>query len=428
MTPDELVDDYERALIGAVLTDPAWIPPLRPEEFWQARHRALWEAIQAVAAAGHRPEAPMVQGWLKQHDKLDGVGGIAHLAQMLEAGALAMDVDGYATKIREAATSRELRRFGKELQLRAGTTPEEAEAVLAALPRSMRVARFDGQEVWRGIQADWLGPSLRFGLPAVDNVIGGAREGDLIVVGARTSHGKTAFCVSATLEFLAQQAAVAFYTLETSTAGIYRRLIAAKGRVSLKVLRSGAVSPSEYAMADEVAAWLAARPLTVWDVRSLGGKSDRRVCEALAVESAQVIVIDHVQEVITDDRESRAYALGQLFARLKELAVRDRKIVLVAAQCSRQAEQRQRPLPTLGDLKESGGIEERADVVLLLHYWVRGGEKDRSPEDLEVLVSKNRDGGTGRASVRFIARCGVVTTFDAPASGSGEIGKGPAHV
>lgn len=406
MKPDELVDDYERALLGALLTEPTDLPPLRPEEFFLERHCVIWTQMLKLAESGQKPDLILVQGALRQAGRLEEAGGRAYLAQLVEEGCLAMQVGGYAQAIRDAATSRGLRRFGLELA-EGGASPDEVERALAAIPRPMTAKQFKILDVWRDLQAGWLAAPVRLHLAAVDRLLGGFVPGDLVVVGGRTSHGKSSLLVSAALSIGERdQVPVAYYTLETTKTGVLRRFIAARALVPLMALRSGALSPTQFQLADEVAGWLDTQPLVIRDVADLGTKTAARLCEALMVEPAPVVMLDHLQEVQTDDRESRAYALGQFLSRLKELALRRGKILLLAAQVSREGERRSGP-PTLGDLKESGGIEEKADIVLLLYYAIKSGA-NCPPEELDVVVAKNRDGGTDKVKVHFQPQYGLV--------------------
>ncbi len=407
MQSDELTDGYERAVLGAVLTDPRECPALRPEEFFVERHRVVWASILDLRDQGRAPDAVLVHGRLREQGQLEAVGGPGYLAKLVEEGCVLFQVNDYAQKIREAATSRALRRFGAELAEQ-GATADQVQAALSEMPRPMAVTRFDALRLWGDVQASWLSVPVRLGLDPVDRLIGGLEPGALVVVGGRTSHGKSSLLACSALRIAAsEEVAVSYLTLETPATAMLRRMIGARAKVPLAGLRSGALDPTQFERAEQTAVWIRGLPLAIRDVTDLGTKAEERVRQAVAADPAQVIVVDHLQEVLTDDRESRAYSLGQFLSRLKELAIRHAKIFLLAAQVGRRGDRQTEP-PTLGDLKESGGIEERADVVLLLHYAHKAGAEGRSPEELDVVVAKNRDGGTGKRTVRFIAQYGLV--------------------
>lgn len=422
MNADELIDGTERALIGAWLTDPRQPrPPLQPEEFFLERHRLLWRTFGELEATGLRPDLALVSQHLRSTGQLDEGGGPAYLAQCVEEGCLAMQVDGYARLVREAARSRGLRRLGQEL-MASGATVEEVERRLSELPTALTLRHLPGVRLWESIQLAWLEAPILLGIPPVDR-LARLMRGDLMVIGGRTSMGKTALLVSATVRLLEAGHSVAYYSLETPAEAVWRRLIAAKSRVGLAGLRYGALGATDFQLANEASEWLSGQPLTVRDVRALGSKTAPRILEAFASERAEVVILDHVQEVVTDS-DNRAFDLGQFVARLKERALVSEVVMIVAAQLSRLTD-RHRGLPVLGELKETGGLEEKADVVLLLHHWVRAGDQKRAPDELEVVVAKNRDGATGRITVRFDVRTSWISMAD---SSSAPAGPTPAWV
>lgn len=217
----------------------------------------------------------------------------------------------------------------------------------------------------------------------------------------------TALLVSIALHASVQEGfGVAYLTLEMSAAAIFRRFLGARARLRLVALRGGALGASEFELADQTAEWLTRQPLAILDTSDLGGKGADRLLLAAGATDAPVVVIDHLQEAVTEPGESRAYELGRFVGGLKDVAIRRGKVILLAAQLLRQADERRGP--ALASLKESGGIEEKADVVLLLDYPVKRGAKDAGPEDLVVYVAKNRDGGTGRVPVRILPEYGLV--------------------
>ena len=401
---DELSDQVEQALLGAILTTgQRELPGLLSEEFFLEKHRLIWQAILDVRDVGQHPGLVAVHHELCRIGRIDEAGGAAALAFAVEAGCLALDVDDYADRVRAAATSRALRRLGVELQEQ-GMSEEEVRDRLGRVPQPRSARPFSGDALWQNVQVQWLEPPVLLGLPEVDRR---ARllPGDLVVVGGRTSHGKTAVLVSAAMRMLSDGLSVLYLSLETPAEAVWRRAIAARGRISLTALRAGTLTPSEFQIAEEVSADLARRRFVVRDVRALGSKRAERILDAIRAEPADVVMLDHAQEVITEG-ESRALELGLFFARLKEVALARPCVVFCAAQLSRLTDQ-SRDLPALAALKESGGTEEKADVVLLLHHWARTGAK-RPDDELEVVVAKNRDGETGRCCVRFVMRYALI--------------------
>lgn|SRR3990167_8473908 len=405
--PDEIADGYERALVGGLLWDPERpLPPLLADEFFLERHRVIWTAMGELGILGVGHALPALTEHLRQRNQLQEAGGLEGLVALFDEGWLAIPslLTGYAERVRAAATARAVRRLGEELAgtgMPAGAIRER----LDALPAPVSLA--SPRDRWREVQARWGKSGLQVGLPDVDRKLGGLFPGDLVVVGGRPSHGKTALLVSVALHAGVEEGlGVAYLTLEMSAAAIFRRFLGARARLRLVGLRGGALGPSEFELADQTAEWLTHQPVTILDAADLGGKAADRLLLAAGASEAPIVVIDHLQEVVTEHGESRAYELGRFVGGLKDVAIRRNKVVFLAAQLLRQADERKGP--ALGDLKESGGIEEKADVVLLLDYPIKRRAKDAKPEELVVYVAKNRDGGTGRTQVRILPEYGLV--------------------
>ena len=357
--PDEIADGYERALIGGHLWAPEMrLPPLLAEEFFLDRHRVIWQVLGDMTEDGENPSLPGLVERLRQTDQLQAAGGLPAVATLFEEGTWAVPslLAGYAERVREAATRRAVRRLGQELTAH-GLSAQEIEERLLAMPTPLALRLAHPRDRWREVQARWGKSGFRIGLPEVDRKLGGLYPGDLVVVGGRPSHGKTSCLVSLALHALVEEGmAVAYLTLEMSAAATFRRFLGARARLRLVGLRSGALGAMAFELADQTAEWLARQPLAILDARDLGGKAAERLLVAAAAAEAPIVVIDHLQEVTTEG-ESRAYELGRFIGALKEVAIRRDKVILVAAQLLRQADERHGP--SLGLLKEcvAGGTE-----------------------------------------------------------------------
>lgn len=404
----DLADGYERALLAGLMWAPEHpLPPLLAEEFFLERHRILWITLAELSHVGVGHSMPALIEYLRQHGQLEEAGGLPGIMAIFEEGWLAIPslLAGYAEQIRAAATRRAVRRLGHELAAE-GMPPEEVQARVAAMPSPLALRFAHPRDRWREVQGRWGKSGFRIGLPDVDHKLGGLYPGDLVIVGGRPSHGKSSLLVSAALHALAEEGlAVAYLTLEMSAAAMFRRFIGARARLRLVSLRSGALSATEFELANQTAAWLEGQPLAILDATDLGGTRADRVLLAAGAAEAPILILDHLQEVTTGG-DSRAYELGRFIAGLKEVALRRDKVVLVAAQLLRQADERRGP--ALADLKETGGTEEKADIVLLLDYPIKRRVKDAAPTELLIYVAKNRDGATGRVAAGILPQYGLI--------------------
>lgn len=411
LSADQLVGDYEQAVLGGVMVEaeaptPESPPQLASDDFFAEHHRVLWGIVLGCLERGERPSITAVLQDLLRTDQLEAVGGRSALAHIYEAGALAIPVlvEQYAVRIREAAVQRSLAALRTQWEAQ-GWTRDEIERRLALIPRPGLTRGRKVGELWNTIEDGWGRAAHRLGLGPLDAKLGGLRPGELIVVGARPSHGKTSLLVSIALAALRDGVPTLLLSLETSAPAVLRRCVAAAGHLRIGQLRSGALGPTGYDLARQTVAWLETRPLEIRDVADLGTSQTERVLAAVAHSDCPLVLVDHLQEVVTESDDTRALALGRFVHALHEIAVRDQKIIVIAAQLLRAADRER--YPVLGDLKESGGTEEKADIVLLLHYAAKRDEQ-RQETEIDVIIAKNRDGATGKVTLRFLPEYGVV--------------------
>lgn len=403
INPD--VIEYERALIGGCLADTrgcrVW-PPLRPEEFLLERHRIVWQTMLDLTETTDHPTLLDVTTDLTRTGMLDVVGGVAEVAQMVEAGAHVFDFQGYGRRIREAATERARIAFGKDLAAHPQMTGEALERAMRTLESTTAIPSLLPSETFRAEQERrQLEPPRRTGLRALDDKLaGGVAPGQVIVIGGRTSHGKTAFST-----FLARTMArgglpVDYLALEESTESIHARWISQVAGIPLFALRHGELAAPDQQAAERAALELDTLPLTVLRLRVA---REEDVLAAVSASRAPVVILDHLQQVITAGR-TRVYELERVMGRLSGIAASDRKVILVTAQVGRGADQRGEA-PQLADLRDSGAIEQIARQVWLL-YWPARHKNGANPAEYEVNVAKNSEGPTGVVHLTWDPRTG----------------------
>jgi replicative DNA helicase len=402
--PDPGVIEYERALIGGCLADTRGVkvwPPLRPEEFVLDRHRLIWEAMLDLVEWSTHPTLLDVTERLRQSGDLDAVGGVATVAEMVEAGVHVFDLAGYGRVVREAATTRAKVAFAATL---AGDPTMDAAAIevaLRALESGGATASLPASEVLAA-EAERLAhePPLYADLPNLDRKLHGFPRGEIGVIGGRTSHGKTTFTAFLAHRFASSGTPVDYLTLEERDVDIIAKWIALRtGIPTWKILRDR-LDAEERATVTEAALALESLPLTVLTTRS---HHEADVVAAVAASHAPVVVVDHVQQIVTAD-DSRAYGLERVMSRLGAIAVADRKLVLVCAQINRTVDAR-KGAPSLNDLRDSGGIEQVARLVLLL-YWPWKHDGERNANEFEVHIAKAHTGPTGAVDLTYDYTCG----------------------
>ncbi|MBW3068932.1 AAA family ATPase [Actinomyces sp. 594] len=409
MTTQEIL---ERAVLGLALAgDPQVLLDLdqvRPEHFQDLRHGALWQAIRGMSARGSTVDTLTVAGALPSipAELRQGIND-AYLLDCLHEAPAAPRVlaSGYAERLIQAAGHRALEAaLVRSQQLLEGTPdPVEADALIRACLDD--AAPTAGQGVG-AMLADTLdstiaameAPSRLAPTPwtGLNDIIGGWRPGALYVIGGRPGTGKSIMGLQAAYG-LAHQGAVAVSSLEMPQREVHARLIAHAAAVPLGHLNGQArLTPAESERVGQAVTHLRALPVslddrtgaTVWDVATHARLLARR-------QPLAGVVVDYMQLMSTSrgDRRSRYEVVSEQSRQLKILAGQLDCPVIALSQLNRAPAARGDGRPTLADLRESGSIEQDADVVLLLHVPVEAGVPDQSR--LDVLVAKNRHGPTG---------------------------------
>lgn len=411
----------ERGLISALLQHPRLIGDvvgtLTVDDFAHDAYRRLYEVITTVWDA-RRPvtlvavgEELMRRGWVAD------VGGWAAVAELPEEYASAHDATACAALVRDHATLRRLAAAGHQLVgLAEAADATAGEAVAAAEARVYAVAR--GREV-RAVQsagavlqevvddldrrsalpaAERLAAGVPSGLAALDELSGGWQRGELVILAARPAVGKTAMAGQLARHAAEQGRAVLFVSLEMSAAELGARWLAALADVDGRSIRRADLTPAECGRAVRAVRRADGWRLYVDDTPRASVTQIAAVARRLSARGdLDLVLVDYLQLVDPDDRRlPRHEQVASVSRRLKGLA-RELAVPLVAlAQLNRGVEDRgQQARPRLSDLRESGGIEADADVVVLLH---------RPPANahlLELLVAKNRNGPTGEVMCEF---------------------------
>ena len=415
--------DAERAVLGGILVDPTRLDDavdiLGAEDFFRDAHRRIWDAIRQVVGQGGAVDFLTVKAALGPD--LDAVGGASYLAGLTDGVPRSSNVAHYARLVRDYALRRAVERLGRDLvgSAVAGDESgaellERGEAALLGLRSTQPgtavtdpAAR--ASAVMAAIEAAAEGKrrGVLSGLRELDAMTFGFRPGQLIVLGARPSQGKTALALN-----LARGAGVSgpvlFASLEMSAEQINLRELALRASIPHALLDAGRIpaglngklAEALQAVYDGNIHVLDRPGATVGQIRGAARRLAATTKRALAL-----IVVDYLQ-LMRSERgtrvENRTLEVAQFSAGLKQIARELEVPVLALSQLSRQSETRQDKRPILADLRESGALEQDADVVMLLH---RPGVYERDPSDTraEVILAKQRNGPTGIAHLRFDA-------------------------
>lgn len=391
--------EAERGLIASVLIDPAQlhgIGVLRADDFHGAANRVLFGAIHAMHAERRPIDVPILLDRLRSAGELERIGGEAYLAEVIACEAIPAHASSYAETIRAKAERRRLIHAGLDAARIAGDETRDVseayrsmESAMGAGANRLRlVSNADGlASAVLSLDADDA-PSVPTGFDGYDAAYGGLFAGELVILAGRTGGGKTAFALQLS-EHIARSSSVLYASLEMSAEELHRRRIARESGIGLQALRTRCVSDDERDRLPTATASIGQASLWVLDDADVGMAEVTAAARKLRHDDGLgLIVIDYLQLLRPDDsRVMRERQVAAMTRALKCLARELRVPVVALSQLSRLADSAE--VPRLSHLRESGAIEQDADVVLFVH---RCPEVD--PRDAQLIVGKHRHGQT----------------------------------
>jgi replicative DNA helicase len=420
--------EAEQSVLGAVLLSDTALPALiiderlHPEDFYREAHGVVYRAMLDLNALGEPVDALTLVEHLKQAGQLDAVGGRAAVDLLAASVPAVGNVRQYARIVRENAMLRRLLQASWEIQARVHSHEAPPRDLVDMAERAiLEVAHEDSRKDFRSIhdlldseidkleQLSREGKSITgtaSGFGDLDTITGGFQPGNLVILAARPSMGKSALMANfAENAALGHQKAVALFSLEMSEGELAQRFIASQASIRGDDLRKGNVPQTRWPKILAASSRLADSPLFIDDSSDLSVLDVRAKCRRLAQQHADglgLILIDYLQLMRAHGTvENRVEQIGQISRGLKTLARELDVPVIALSQLNRGVEQRTDKRPVLSDLRESGSIEQDADLVMFIY---RDEYYDPESEDeglAELLISKHRNGGLGKVTLTF---------------------------
>ena len=421
--------EAEESVLGAMMLSPPAIGAvseiLDAGDFYRETHAKVYRAALALYAKGEPVDAITVVDELEERGELEAVGGkkrVQELASLVPATANAAH---YARIVRETSTLRGLIRVGSEIARlgweRPGEAPDlvdQAEQVLFELSQSRVSGDFTHIEELlkesfeRIVQLYEAGAEVT-GVPSgfreLDKITSGFQPGNLIIVAARPSMGKSALalCTAANIA-VRHDIPVALFTLEMSKAEVTQRFMCSEGKVESQRLRTGKLAQDDWSRLTAASDKLMKAPIYVDDTGSLTMMDIRSKARRLKSQNPQLglVVVDYLQLMTSGQTvENRVQEVSQISRQLKVLA-RDLEVPIMAlSQLSRAVEQRHDKRPILSDLRESGSIEQDSDLVVFIYRDEYYNPDETDQQGLaEVIVAKHRNGPTDSLKLSFLKR------------------------
>ncbi|WCJ47745.1 replicative DNA helicase [Levilactobacillus brevis] len=403
--------EAEKAVLGAIfLSTDALVDALEyltPEDFYRREHQIIFQSMMDLNDRDEAIDVVTITDRLTAKNELDDVGGVTYIAELAGAVPTAANATYYAKIVQEKAILRRLIMGVAETRNQSGFKPIR-EVLNSSFEEINQLSE----------QGDTI-TGLSTGYAELDKMTTGLHDDELMILAARPAVGKTAFALN-----IAQNVGtktdktVAIFSLEMSAESLVNRMLCAEGSIDANHLRTGQLSEDEWQNLIVAMGSLAKASIYIDDTAGNKITEIRAKCRRLAKERGDLglIVIDYLQLIEGSNHESRQQEVSDISRQLKKLAKELHVPVIALSQLSRGVEQRQDKRPVLSDIRESGSIEQDADIVSFLYrddYYEREGddsdgggdpreEEDQDVGEVEVIIEKNRSGPRGTVKLLFV--------------------------
>ncbi|TAG93113.1 MAG: replicative DNA helicase [Oscillatoriales cyanobacterium] len=413
--------EAEEAILGGILIDQGAISRvsevLTPEIFAINAHQIIYRAIAALFSQGQPTDLMTVSNWLENHDQLAKAGGRLKLVQLVDHTVSAVNIDQYAALIEDKYKRRKLIEAGCKIAQLGQELAMPLEDILASAEEQILAINSNSiQEIWSvgdcmstvlaELESGYK-PGYTSGLPDLDNLIGGLVKKDLIVVAARASMGKTWFGGHLALQIAGKhQLPVVFFSAEMSKESLVKRFLASLSGINAQRLIWNNIRSNEWdeSLSDAIGK-LAEMPIIIDDTpgTALTPAAMRNVLRRVQAQYGKIglVVLDYIQLLGERNAGNRAQDVGAIAGHCKAIA-KDFDVPFVAlAQINRGVEARNDKRPMMSDLKDSGDIEQDADLAICLYRDDYYNPESADKGQVELIVRKQRNGSLGTTKAFF---------------------------
>jgi len=408
----------ERSILGAIMLDPEAIiqiaEKLKPESFYEPVHQTIYGVMSELFEQRTPIDAVTVTNSLKKKKELSKVGGASMIAELTNAVSSASNITHYAKLVAEAALRRNMISASAFMNEKAfeETVPiqeiidgieqsvfglSQQQASKAFIPIKDTLAEsFERLDELQKSGSDMRG--LSTGFNDLDGVLAGLHKSNLIILAARPGTGKTAFALNVSRHISVElKKKVGFFSLEMSKEELVDRLLVAQSDIDAWRLKTGRLDQQDFLKLSDGMGVLAEAQIFIDDTPGLSISEMRTKCRRLMLEhQIDFLVVDYLQLAHGRTRDNRVQEVAEISQGLKNIARELRIPVLALSQLSRAVESRGEKIPQLSDLRESGSIEQDADVVLFLYR-----KDDDNRESVNLKIAKHRNGAIGDVELYF---------------------------
>lgn len=433
--PPHSIEAEQAVLGGLMLDNTAWdqiADKVTEEDFYRRDHRLIFRAARELVEHGSPCDVVTLAEWLDKRAELDNAGGLAYLGALARDTPSAANIRAYADIVRERSVLRQLIRIGTDIANDAFQPDGRSskELLESAEQQVFQIAEQGGrsQQGFVGLKQLLTGAVDRIdtlfqrddpitgiatGYTEFDHKTAGLQPGDLIIVAGRPSMGKTSFAMN-----IAEHAAirgkrpVAVFSMEMSGEQLAMRMMSSLGRIDQHKVRTGKLDDADWPRLTSAVSILAEAPMFIDDTPALTPTELRARARRLKREHGDLglIVIDYLQLMqVSNTRENRATEISEISRNLKALAKELRVPVMALSQLNRSLEQRPNKRPVMSDLRESGAIEQDADLIVFIYRDEVYNEDSPDKGKAEIIIGKQRNGPIGSVDLAFL---GQYTRFE----------------
>ncbi len=434
--------DAEQAVLGAIFLEPASLTLaseiLIPEDFYRASHQKIFNVMLNLNDKGKAVDLVTVTEELAAAKLIEDIGGVSYLSELSGSVPTAANIDYYARIVEEKSLLRRLIRTATNIASDGYSREDEVEVLLSEAEKSILevaqrknagafhnikdvlVRTYDNIELMHNRVGDITG--IATGFRDLDHMTAGFQRNDLIIVGARPSVGKTAFALN-----IAQNVAVktgenvAIFSLEMGAEQLVMRMLCAEGNIDAQRLRTGSLTDEDWGKLTMAMGSLSNAGIFIDDTPGVRISEIRSKCRRLKQEHGLgMILIDYLQLILGSGRsgENRQQEVSEISRSLKQLARELQVPVIALSQLSRGVEQRQDKRPMMSDIRESGSIEQDADIVAFLYRDDYYDKESENKNIIEIIIAKQRNGPVGTVQLAFVKEynkfVNLETRYEAP--------------
>ena len=425
--------EAEQSVLGGILIENDAINKvmeiLTPEDFYRDAHRRIYNALINLSVRDEPADLITLTNELRKIDQLDAAGGASYIASLIDSVPTAANIEYYAKIVKEKSILRQLIQTSTDIITESYQDRSDVESFLDEAERSIfqisenrvRPSFYPIRDIvkqsFKTLERLYEKKELVTGVPSgfkeLDQMTAGFQPSDLIIVAGRPSMGKTAFCLNvAQYAAIEKRTPVAVFSLEMSKEQLVIRLLCSEAHVEGTRLRTGFLSEGDWPRLTIAAGNLSEAPIFIDDTAALSALELRAKARRLkADQGLGMVIIDYLQLMKGRTRvESRQQEISEISRSLKAVAKELNIPVIAVSQLSRRTEERTGMRPQLSDLRESGAIEQDADLILFLYRDEVYNRSEDNPNrgKAEMIIGKQRNGPTGKIELAFLSK---FTTF-----------------